>query len=218
MKGFVRFACCLLALCVMYVHAQTPAMLPANEIPMYGSVEKTRKMKDSDAAFIASIETRGKSRQAVAKDVMRAGWGYFHKGNHAAAIKRFNQAWLLDPDNADAYHGFALISAVRDKAAGEAEKFFHLALAKPGINVNAYVDFGRLLWIQNRLDESLVQLEKALAISATAHNARANMAMVYFKKSDYSRACALASGARDNRDIIATDFLEEMCKRGRGTG
>lgn len=213
MKGLVRFAGYLLFALVAHVHAQIPAPLPASEIPMYGNPDKARKLSASDAAFIASIEKAGKSRQAVAKDSLRVAWGYFQKGDHAAAIKRFNQAWLLDPENANVYHGFALISFVRDKAGAEAEKFFLLALAKPGVNVNAYVDFGRLLWIHDRLDESLVQLQKALAVSATAHNARANMAMVYFKKTDYAKACELARGARENKDIIAEDFLEEMCKR-----
>lgn len=216
MKVFSCVAGCMLAAFVagFVGPAQAQATRPANEIPMYGDPDRPNKLNARDRAFIASIEKAGKSRRDVSQEVMRTGWDFLQKGDLKSAIKHFNQAWLIDQENPNVYHGFALISVVRDNAVADAEKFFRIALAKPGINVNAYVDYGRLLWIVGRLDESLVQLRKALDISPTAHNARANMAMVYYKKSEYAKACELARGARENNDIIATDFLEEMCRRG----
>lgn len=211
MKHFRNFSGCLLL--YLFVPQAQPA-LPASEIPMYGETGTTRKLSERDKAFIESIEKAGKSRKAVAKEVMAQGWVSYGKGDLRTAIRKFNQAWLLDPENGDAYHGFALISTVRDKAADEAEKYFRIALDKPGVNVNAYVDYGRFLWIVERLDESLAQLRKALAVSPTAHNAKSNIAMVYYKKKDFSKACEWARGARDNKDDLQPDFLEEMCKRG----
>ena len=199
--------------CLMWAGA-AHAALPASEIPMYGDAAKSKTLKESDAAYIASIEKSGKSRRDVAKEVMRTGWAAYQKGDLKTAIRRFNQAWLLDPENGDAYHGFALISTVRDKNSTDAEKFFRIALSKPGVNEAAYVSYGRFLWLVGRLDESLAQLQKALEVSAAAHNARSEIAMVYYKKKDFANACEFARRARDNKDDLMPNFLEEMCKQG----
>lgn len=66
--------------------------LPANQLPMYGEREKTAEMKNADAAFIASIEKQGLSREEGAKQVVRSGWSYWAKRDLATAIARFNQA------------------------------------------------------------------------------------------------------------------------------
>lgn len=194
--------------------AQVHPAPPASEIPMYGDSTRAGRLKPSDAAFIASIEKAGKTRQDVAKDVLRTAWAHFRKGEHAQAMRKFNQAWLLDPENGDAYHGFAVITVVRDRPVDEAEKFFRMALSKPGVSVNAYVDYGRLLWIEGRLDESLAQLQKALDLVPRAHNARSNIALVYYKKRDYTKACEFARAANLNGDDLPRDFLEEMCSKG----
>jgi Tfp pilus assembly protein PilF len=213
MEHLRYFSGCL----VLYLFTtQAQPALPASEMPMYGGTGE-RKLSEKDAAFIASIEKAGKTRAAVAKDVIRSAWEAYGKADYKSAIRRFNQAWLLDPANGDAYHGFALISTVRDKDADTAEKFFKTALSKPGVNANAYVDYGRFLWVVDRLDESLVQLQQALKLSPTVRNARSNIAMVYYKKSDFGKACEWARGARDNKDDQSTEFLEEMCKRGGTT-
>lgn len=201
---------------LLYLFTTQPhAQLPPSEIPMYGSsAGKPHKLSEKDAAFIATIEKAGKTRQAVAKDVIRQAWEAYGRTDYTSAIRKFNQAWLLDPENGDAYHGFALISTVRDKNADEAEKFFRMALAKPGVSANAYVSYGRFLWIVERLDESLVQLQKAIAASPTAHDARLHIARVYYKKKDYSKACEWARLAKANNDDLPVDFLEDMCKKG----
>lgn len=192
---------------------QAQPQLPPSEIPMYGTAGK-KKLSERDQAFIASIEKAGKTRQAVAKEVIARAWAAYGKSDYKNAIKQFNQAWLLDPENGDAYHGFALISTVRDKAAEDAEKYFRLALTKPGVSPSAYVSYGRFLWLVERYDEALAQLHKALSLSSTARNARSNIAMIHYKRSEWSKACEWARGAKANNDDLQPNFLEEMCKKG----
>ena len=194
--------------------SQAHAQLPPSEKPMYGSAGKPRKLTEKDQAFIASIEKSGKTRQAVAKDVIRQAWEAYGKTDYKTAIRKFNQAWLLDPENGDAYHGFALISTVRDKNGDEAEKFFRMAIAKPGVSESAHVSYGRFLWIVDRLDEALAQFHKALAVSSTARDARIHIARVYYKRKDFSKACEWARAAKQNYDDLPADFLEDMCKQG----
>lgn len=70
-----------------------------NELPMYGHLQKS---------------------------AVRLGWNFFYDGNCSTAMKRFNRAWLLDPDNQLALWGFAVISLDRGLFE-EAVRYFELA-------------------------------------------------------------------------------------------
>lgn len=201
---------------LLYLFTTQPhAQLPPSEVPMYGSTAaKPRKLTAKDEAFIASIEKAGKTRQAVAKDVIREAWESYGATDYKTAIRKFNQGWLLDPENGDAYHGFALISTVRDKNADEAEKYFRIAIAKPGVSASAFVSYGRFLYIVNRHDEALAQLQKALSVSPTAHNARLHIALIYRKKGNATLACDWARKAKANKDDEEPGLIEEMCRKG----
>lgn len=187
--------------------------LPANQLPMYGEREKSAEMKNADAAFIASIEKQGLSREEGAKQVVRSGWSYWAKRDLATAIARFNQAWLLDPENGNAYHGFALVTSVRGGPPTEVERFFQLAVSKPRVDPEAFVDYGRFLWTQKQLDRSMVQLNKALQLAPSARNARSNISFVYYLKGDFGNACTWAKDAQKNGDQLENGFLENMCRR-----
>ena len=65
--------------------------------------------KAADAKFIASIDDYYKGdRKKGAEDVSRRGWQFLRQGNAPEAMKRFNQAWLLDNANGNALCGRAL--------------------------------------------------------------------------------------------------------------
>jgi Tfp pilus assembly protein PilF len=204
-----RFCFCLFLLAAVNVQA---APVPIDELPMFGGHQKTDEMKTSDEALLA-LSKRGSSRETMAKDALKAGFYYYKKGILSSAIKRFNQAWFLDPENGDAYHGFALITESRNGNSEEIEKFYRMALSKPRVSVKAYVDYGRFLLSRNRSDEGLAMLQKALELSSTAKNARANIAVLYSKKGDFTKACEWAKGARVNHDELEPGDLEDMCQR-----
>ena len=72
---------------------------PMNELPMYGG-QHDPQVARSEAA----------SQQAA-----QLGWKYYHKGDLDTAIKRFNQAWMFDRKNAEAYWGFGVIMGQRSR-------------------------------------------------------------------------------------------------------
>ena len=176
--------------------------LPINQLPMYGGREKTTEMKNADAAFVASIKKQGLSRQEGAKQAVKSGWSYWAKRDFSNAMSRFNQAWLLDPENGDAYHGFALATSVRGGTPNEVESLFQLAVSKSKVDPVAFVDYGRFLWTQKQLEKSLAQLDRALQLSSTARNARSNTAFVYYLKGDVGSACTWARDAQKNGDEL----------------
>ncbi|MDH3806909.1 MAG: hypothetical protein OEU90_15760, partial [Gammaproteobacteria bacterium] len=89
---------------------------PVNELPMYGEYEKTEWQKQVDEQFFDTVlPDFGGDREAAAEQFARIGWNCYYEGKKSTAIKRFNQAWLLHPDNQNALWGFAVISRERGK-------------------------------------------------------------------------------------------------------
>lgn len=83
--------------------------------PMYGGVGRLGDpaLRTADETFVnAVISTFGGRREgsaAIADD----GWVLFRQNDDANAMRRFNQAWLVDPDYYDVYWGFGAILLVR---------------------------------------------------------------------------------------------------------
>jgi hypothetical protein len=102
---------------------------PINELPMYGHLTKTAAQKRADREYIEFMTKDGRSRSEAADIAAKAGWDFYYKGDHVTAIKRFNQAWLLDPDNQLALWGFAGICRDRDQLR-DAITYFELAIEK----------------------------------------------------------------------------------------
>ncbi len=90
-----------------------PADYPINERPMYGLEEKTEQQRHADDEYVRMMTRGGRSRQEAADVAAKNAWNVFYGGDKAVAIRRFNQAWLLDPNNQLALWGFAVTSIDR---------------------------------------------------------------------------------------------------------
>ncbi len=107
---------------------------PINELPMYGgkhnpSVEQNKNFSKSAADL---------------------GWKYYYKNDLDTAVKRFNQAWMLDRDSIDALWGFGLIMGRRaseempEHNLKESIRFLAMAAEKAPQNVRILVDLAFL--------------------------------------------------------------------------
>lgn len=186
---------------------------PIELLPMYGGKEKTQAMKDADAFFIHWIEKKGMTRQQGAEKSIDLGWAHFSRGELDTAMKRFNQAWLLDPENGNSYRGFAIITLERGGKPAEVEKLFQLALSKSRVQPEVFVDYGRFLWEQKQYDQSLSYLNTALQRSPEVLEARANISFVYYLKGDFGKACQWAKAAKQKGDDLEHGYLEKMCSQ-----
>ena len=106
-----------------------------------------------------------------------------------------------------------MITAVRGGTPSDIEKFFRMAFKKPKVEVSAHVDFGRLLWMQDRFTESLDRLHMALELAPKAYNARVHISFVHFKQGNFEKACEWGKRAKKNGDQLETGYLEDMCNR-----
>ncbi|KKR31772.1 MAG: Tetratricopeptide TPR_1 repeat-containing protein [Candidatus Falkowbacteria bacterium GW2011_GWF2_39_8] len=74
-----------------------------NTLPMYGGMDKTESIDE--------FKKLGNQRFVESKNTVELGWQYYNQKDFDTAMKRFNQAWMLDQENPDVFWGFGIISA-----------------------------------------------------------------------------------------------------------
>ena len=72
--------------------------LPRNEQIMYGDRQFSPAELEANNDLLQTVDRSGVSRRDAARRAVVVGFRHFREGDTAAAIKRFNQAWLLDSE------------------------------------------------------------------------------------------------------------------------
>ncbi len=129
-----------LILCANVVHADD-----RNLSPKYGGLPLTAIEKEINDKFVSGMneDYHGDLKKASMDMAMR-GWQYLAAGDLDDAMRRFNQAWLLNKKNGTALWGMAAIEASSGnyddslKLFTEAEKFV-------GSDINFSVDYAKAL-------------------------------------------------------------------------
>ena len=114
---------------------------PANEVPMFAGVKKTPEQLKADSEFVElAIKEKG-SRAAAAEHIVKRGWEACDQNDFATAARRFNQAWLIDQDNAKVYHGFGVWARKQQKL-GDAVSYLLKAVELCGTDPAILYDLG----------------------------------------------------------------------------
>lgn len=113
--------------------------------PKYGSQAKNESQKAADAKFLADIDDQYKgNRKKAAEEISARGWQFLRQNNYSDAMRRFNQAWLLDSANGAALWGMAVISSINGRSE-ESLKLFAEAERVVGNDLNFAVDYALTL-------------------------------------------------------------------------
>ena len=116
-----------------------------NLLPKYGSVPKTEVLKEADAKFIATIDEQYHGdRNKASSDLAARGWQYLAARNLEDAMRRFNQAWLLNKSNGTALWGMAAVQASLGKS-DDALRLFAEAEKFVGGEINFSVDYAKAI-------------------------------------------------------------------------
>ena len=119
----------LIFLIVIGLSSCSTAQQPDNTKPMYGEVPKSEQHKKIDDDFKKEcLEYFGTIDNAVQAHI-DFGWEYFCGNDLNTAMKRFNQAWLLNPEFPDSYFGFAALMEVQGNKS-EAKRFYNIGHEK----------------------------------------------------------------------------------------
>ncbi len=184
---------------------------PPNECPMLGGIEKDEDMKAADETFIEKTEELGLSREEGAKVSIQLGWKYFLNADYASAMKRFNQAWILDPSNGDIYHGMAAVVAERDKDVDAAELLFQKSLDSSFHSPGVLADYGYFLIRSGRSQKAEDVLRDAIEDHPNVPNLRYNLAIALLVQGKNEQACNAGRDAREAGDQVEDGFLAEAC-------
>jgi tetratricopeptide (TPR) repeat protein len=123
-----------------------------NTKPLYGEVKKNKKQKEIDKDFIQDcLNQFGSIENSVNVQIDNA-WRYFYNNDLETAMKRFNQAWLLNPEFPDSYFGFASLLEIQDKTK-EANRFYKMGFEKDVTNERAEICYQRIADCKEQLND-----------------------------------------------------------------
>lgn len=99
-----------------------------DNVPMYGQpkTERPAFLKKADEDFIQEASSGLGSREAASRAWHAEGERFMAEGNLDYAMRRYNQSWLLNPDNYQPYWGFARVMVAK-RQYDEAFKYFDRA-------------------------------------------------------------------------------------------
>jgi len=135
------------------------------EVPAWKGVTKTEANLQADRELVEAAKklTNGDLKLA-AQRALQLGWQFVIKGEPEAAIRRFNQAWLMNPENGNIYWGFAVATHMRNDALEEVSSWFDKAQSIMGEHPSIFSDRGRVLDERQMPEAALPWFEKALAL------------------------------------------------------
>jgi Tfp pilus assembly protein PilF len=161
----------------------------AKDMPLWEGLKKTPGMLAADKEFIATVDTETKGDlKAGARHIVKRGWEAFNANDANLAIRRFNQASLLDQSNGEIYWGFALATHVRGDGLSVSERWFGEAEKHVRKSAALFSDHGRVLDEKGQPKRARSYFEKALAIDPNFLQAHIGMARVYAQLGDRMNA------------------------------
>lgn len=167
------------------------AQASAKEMPLWEGVSKTLTMLKADRDFVAGASRQTNGDLAIAaRRGIELGWQAFGNNDPDLAIRRFNQAWLLDPENAAIYWGFALATHARGDDLDVVERWFAEAERRIPEAVPLFSDHGRVLEERGHAQRAISYFRRALALDPKHVEAHIGMVRASVAIGDRTTAAA----------------------------
>ncbi|TGE24323.1 tetratricopeptide repeat protein [Hymenobacter aquaticus] len=194
-------------------YAQSDALLAPNRLnerPRYGGLVKTAQQLEADKTFVAEALRQYGNAPAAAQAHVNFGWHYLATGHLPTAIKRFNQAWLLDSTSADVYYGF---SAYLHQLARPVQATQYEQLAQRHDQGNAallryYASLAYGQSVRRDYAGAIATNQRILALDADNASAHSRMGYFFMQQQDTVRASHHLSRAVELNPQDSVSFLD----------
>ncbi|MET3838944.1 Tfp pilus assembly protein PilF [Bradyrhizobium sp. OAE829] len=211
-RGLFAFACALLAVgFAQSASADTVEVAPgiqvtkrtyaapSKEQPFFGFAAKTDAERNEDDKFVKALVQAAGTKEKALDELVKRGWRALGSGKYPEAALRFNQAYLVAPEQSVVYHGLAAIAQIRFKDLDYAEELFRIAQKQPNPLKMLNADYGRVLLVAKRPKEAQPVLEQAVKDTPDFGDAWINLAHARLQNGDRDAACAAADVAMRQR-------------------
>lgn len=191
-------------------------------LPKYGEAKKTLEQEKADQELIDAYVAQTGSREKGSELLIKLGFDYFYKGNIKTAMYRFNQAWLLNPQNTNVYWGFGAVYfslGDYDKALEQYDE----GLKADENNSNILTDKATIYmtrYMNSKNEEdynwALSLFKKSYSVNPTYQNTLFKISVCYFLKKDcdnarkYYNECQKLGGKPITKEY--TEALKKGCK------
>lgn len=172
---------------------------PMNEQPFFGFADKNSEQRAADANFVNAIIQAAGTREKAFEETTKRGWRAINANRMGEAAQRFNQAFLISPEQSGVYQGFAAVTLARFRDLDATEELFKIALKQPHPMKALNADYGRFLLIAKRPKDAQPVLEQAVKDAPDFADAWTNLAWARFQNGDQAAACAAAEEASKQR-------------------
>ena len=215
---------CVVALLVALSTPSVSLAQPIDQIPMYGGLDRSSdaSLRVADEKLIADTSGHYGSREKASVAFVGTGFAYYGRDDLVNAMRRFNQAWILDPNNPEAYFGFAVVLHDKEKnceATLQFEKAASFGRYIEGMSPDA-ARVAVLCAVQDKSvsDEAKAKLfsrADALYLEALQREPKkgyvhASMASAFFWRGMYAEAWASVKLARANGGRLPEPFLRML--------
>ena len=189
---------------------------PGSEAPFFNFAEKNEAYKAADRQFVEGVLQQVPDRAKAAGLALKAGdRAFLQENDPATAAKRFNQAYLLDPQQSGIYHGFAMVVAARFKDFDYADELFRVASRMKSPNPTLKADHGRMLLTAGRPAEAKPLLEQAVRDTPDWAVPRMNLAWAVLQTGNREEACRLKELVKGaDLDVVQGDLAMFKQKAG----
>lgn len=155
------------------------AQFETKPTPLWEGVEKTDADKANDETFVKqALALSNGDRQAAVIGAVQLGWQQIGQGQPNDAIRRFNQAWLLNPDFPDLYWGLGVATHIRGDETDAVVRWFEEAFKGLRNNPNFLSDRGRVLEERKLPERARYWFQAALRIDPKNVPAHVGMSRV----------------------------------------
>ena len=199
-----------------------------DNIPMYGqpAIPRPEHLKKADEDFIKEAVAGLGTREAASKAWFAQGDEYMQKRNLDFAMRRYNQSWLLNPNNYQPYWGFGRVMLERGKFE---EAIQHLEKAKDLVDdqyqkIALLVDLGTAYSVRAETVAKTSATEgtrffalanqtysEALSLDPKYGNGWRRWAMSLYEQGDYAQAWEKVKQARaQNARPLPPAFLRAL--------
>lgn len=172
---------------------------PTNEQPFFGFAEKNADEKAGDEKFVSAIIAATGTRGKAFDEITKRAWRALNTGKIHEAAVRFNQAFLISPEESAVYHGFAVVAQFRFNDFDASDELFKIALRQRDPVKALRADYGRMLLIAKRPRDAEPVLEQAVKDAPDFGDAWTNLAVARFQNGNTPAACAAVEEALKRR-------------------